>query len=280
MLTTADGELHDDIAVCSAAAGLLRSRRRGVVVATDGSTGGHGASGRAARSSGAPAAARHGKTTDNEQQPSRALWGSLSMRSLPLPARLYVGGVIAARRGAARRVLSRRDARRRPWLFLLLLALSSITSVFKVNLPLARERLDDVGVVRGGLRVAAAARAERDDGRGGGERLQPVHVPHQGAQPASPHALQHGVPGRHRAGGRHASTRCSAACPARSTGRTIAAAARRRRDDLLRRQHAGDRHRDRAVDAADDLQGLERELPLERAELLRRRRRRGRRRRG
>ena len=55
----------------------------------------------------------------------------------------------------------------------------------------------------------------------------------------------------------------------------IAAAARRRGDDLLPHQHADDRDGDRAVDAAVDRQGLERELPLERAELLRRRRRRG-----
>ena len=54
-----------------------------------------------------------------------------------------------------------------------------------------------------------------------------------------------------------------------------AQAARRRRDDLLRRQHAGHRHGDRAVHQPGDLQGLERELPLERAELLRRRRRGG-----
>jgi diguanylate cyclase (GGDEF)-like protein/putative nucleotidyltransferase with HDIG domain len=59
------------------------------------------------------------------------------MKSLPLFARLYVGAVIAL--GAA--LLIRYfpvETLASPWLFLLLLALSSITSVFKVNLPLAR----------------------------------------------------------------------------------------------------------------------------------------------
>ena len=44
-----------------------------------------------------------------------------------------------------------------------------------------------------------------------------------------------------------------------------AEAARGRRDDLLRHQHAGHRDGHRALDAAVDPQGLERELPVERA---------------
>ena len=49
--------------------------------------------------------------------------------------------------------------------------------------PAARaQRIDDVGLVRGGLRVAAAARTERDDDRRRGERVEPVHVPDQGTQ--------------------------------------------------------------------------------------------------
>ena len=59
------------------------------------------------------------------------------MKALPLGARVYVCAVIAA--GAGLLVwcfpLNTFEA---PGLFLLLLALSSITSVFKVNLPLAR----------------------------------------------------------------------------------------------------------------------------------------------
>ena len=195
------------------------------------------------------------------------------MNSLPLAARLFVGGMIAL--GAALLVVCFPvETLRTPWLFLLLLALSSITSVFKVNLPLARERLDDVGVVCGGLRVAAAARPERDDDRRGGERLQPVHVPHQGAQPHVSHALQHGVPGGHRAGGGTGLHSCSAACPGifdwpRSRKPLVGAATTYFVD-----QHAGHRHGDRAVDHAQSiLQDLERELPVERAELLRRRRR-------
>src|SRR5688500_16623174 len=59
------------------------------------------------------------------------------MKSLPLPARLYVGTVIAL--GAVLLVVSFPvKTLGSPWLFLLLLTLSSITSVFKVSLPIAR----------------------------------------------------------------------------------------------------------------------------------------------
>jgi diguanylate cyclase (GGDEF)-like protein/putative nucleotidyltransferase with HDIG domain len=59
------------------------------------------------------------------------------MKSLPLAARLYVSAIIAL--GAAMLVLFFPvETLGRPWLFLLLLLLSSITSVFKVNLPIAR----------------------------------------------------------------------------------------------------------------------------------------------
>ena len=129
-------------------------------------------------------------------------------------------------------------------------------------------RLDHVGLVRGRLRLAAAPRAERDDGGGGGERLQPVHVPHQGTESRVPHPVQHGVPGPDRAGGR------ANLQTARRRARHLRlaahpAAAGRRRDDLLRHQYLCDRHGDRADDPAVDLQGLEREFPLECAELFR-----------
>jgi hypothetical protein len=59
------------------------------------------------------------------------------MKSLPLAARIYVCGIIGV--GAAMLIaFFPRDFDRSPWLFLSLLLLSSITSVFKVNLPLAR----------------------------------------------------------------------------------------------------------------------------------------------
>src|ERR671915_294903 len=59
------------------------------------------------------------------------------MKSLPLPARLYVGTVITL--GAGLLVwFFPVESLASPWLFLLLLALSSTPSVFKVTLPLAR----------------------------------------------------------------------------------------------------------------------------------------------
>src|SRR5687767_15321981 len=60
------------------------------------------------------------------------------MTNLPLLARLYVGGVIALGM-ALLVVLFPVKTLASPWVFLLLLALSSITSVFKVNLPIARD---------------------------------------------------------------------------------------------------------------------------------------------
>ena len=100
----------------------------------------------------------------------------------------------AAPRAALRRRGHRRSARAcsscafpvetlaSPWLFLLLLALSSITSVFKVNLPLARSGSTMSVSYAVDFASLLLLGPERDDGRGGGERLQPVHVPHQGTQ--------------------------------------------------------------------------------------------------
>ena len=97
--------------------------------------------------------------------------------------------------------------------------------------------LDDVGVVRGGFRLAAAARPERDDARRGGERVQPVHVPDQGTQPDPSHALQHGVPGGDGAGRRPRLPRLGGE-PGMFTLADDGQAARRRGDVLLRDQHA------------------------------------------
>ena len=59
------------------------------------------------------------------------------MKNLPLLARIYVGAVIALGAGLLVRFFPI-EAFASPWLFLLLLAVASITSVFKVNLPIAR----------------------------------------------------------------------------------------------------------------------------------------------
>jgi diguanylate cyclase (GGDEF)-like protein/putative nucleotidyltransferase with HDIG domain len=59
------------------------------------------------------------------------------MKSLPLPARIYVCAIIAT--GAVLlAVFFPTEFVGSPWLFIALLLLSSVTSVFKVNLPLAR----------------------------------------------------------------------------------------------------------------------------------------------
>ena len=61
------------------------------------------------------------------------------MKSLPLAARLYVGAMIAA--GAVLLVLYfPRDLLQHAGLFILLLLISCVTSMFKVNLPLSRSQ--------------------------------------------------------------------------------------------------------------------------------------------
>src|SRR3954468_17185422 len=59
------------------------------------------------------------------------------MKALPLAARIYVGSIIALG-GALLLAFFPTQLMGNPWLFLVLLFLSSLTSVFKVNLPLAR----------------------------------------------------------------------------------------------------------------------------------------------
>src|SRR3989337_2707931 len=59
------------------------------------------------------------------------------MRSLPLFARLYVGAVIILGLGLLV-VCFPVETLSSPWVFLLLLALSSVTSVFEITLPIAR----------------------------------------------------------------------------------------------------------------------------------------------
>ena len=73
--------------------------------------------------------------------------------------------------------------------------LSSASAALKVHAAAHHQRLDDVGVVRGRFRVAAAARPARDDARRRRQRVQPVPSEQQGTQPAAPHAVQHGVAG-------------------------------------------------------------------------------------
>ena len=199
---------------------------------------------------------------------------STRMKTLADAARVYVGGVIGL--GAALLVfyfpLQSFSQPGRLWLFVLLLFLSAITSIFKVNLPLTRSgstmsvsyAVDFASLLLLGpnetMLVAAASAYSQCTFRI--KERNPLHrtlfsmaclVITVQAAGAAYHLLG-GVPGP-------------------VSMRDAAQAARRRRDDLLRRQHAGHRDRHRAVDEPGDPQGLERELPLERAELLRRRRR-------
>ena len=139
------------------------------------------------------------------------------------------------------------------------------------------QRIHDVGLVRRGFSVADHSRTQPNDDRGRHQRVEPVHVPDDDEEPAVPHAVQHGQPGDQRAGrrvGLHPAWRDTGRCRARDRGDGEAAGGRRLR--LLRGEYAAGGHRHRAVHPSIDLQGVEREFSLERAELFRgRSRRRG-----
>ena len=87
-----------------------------------------------------------------------------------------------------------------PYLFATLLILSAVDIGLQGQPAPRQERLDDVGVVRSGFHGAHHARPERNDARRRRERVEPVHVPDEDAEPALPDAVQHGVPRDHGAG--------------------------------------------------------------------------------
>ena len=108
-----------------------------------------------------------------------------------------------ARRGAAVvRASSRRTQSTNPVLFVVLLVCSSLASAFKVNLPLASSGSTMSVSYAVDFASLLLLGAERDDDRRRGQRVEPVHVPDAGAIAAAPHAVQHGVAGAHREGGR------------------------------------------------------------------------------
>ena len=180
----------------------------------------------------------------NERDP-----GTFSMRSLAAPRAGLCRRSHPAWSGPVR--VCFRCRRSTPWLLLPLLALSSITSVFKVNLPLARSGSTMSVSYAVDFASLLLLGAERDDARGGGERVQPVHVPHQGTEPLYRTLFSMACLVADRAGGRRG-YQLLGGVPGHARS-TLPEAARRRGDDLLRHQHADDRHGDRALDAAVDL---------------------------
>ena len=160
-----------------------------------------------------------------------------------------------------------------PVWFVTLLLLSSTTSAFKVTLPLARSGSTmSVSYAVDFLSLLLLGPAQTMIVGAISAWSQCTFRMHD-EESAVPHAVQHGEPRHQRAGGRlgvsrarrHSGPRVDAAC-----GDGQAAARRGRR--LLRLQHGADRDGDRACRRTRSLlQGLERELPVERAELLRRR---------
>ena len=194
----------------------------------------------------------------------------VGMRALPSAAQAFIVAVIAA--GAA--ILAWTLPQMRldtPYLFLALLRALERDLGLQGGAALG-QRLDDVGLLHRRLRGAAAARAQPHHDHRGVERLEPVHVPHEADDAALPHALQHGVAGHHRAGGR-LGLRAARRRPRRA-GRLVHRGGRpgRRGHHLLRLQHGAHLGRHRLVDPAAVRRHLEPELPVERAQLLRGRR--------
>ncbi len=195
------------------------------------------------------------------------------MDELPRPARLYVGGVIAI--GLTLMVLRLPDATfAQPVLFLALLILSSMTAALKVHLPLTTSgstmsvsyAVDFASLLLLGPHETMLVAA--------GSAFSQCRPEQQGTQSDSPHAVLGRVAGHHRAGIR-------LRLPPARRRRVLAgvhragAPAGRRGHRLLPAEYRADRDRDRAVDRHPDHQHLAQQLPVERAELLRRRRHRG-----
>ena len=222
---------------------------------------------------------RSGAVVDLEGGLGRALGldgapGPLMCTSSHRPARMYVGTVIAA--GAALLVLRLPVAHfEQPLLFVALFLLSSCRRALKVTSAADDERLDDVGVVRGRFRVAAAARPAPDDARRRGERVQPV--PFEQARSATRCTARSSA-------WRRSSSRCkapgsrSACCRAAPDSDPMTAVARPLvgaatvyfllNTGLIATAIALSTRSERPDD-------VEHQLPVERAELLRRRRHRG-----
>ena len=112
-----------------------------------------------------------------------------------------------------------------------------------------------------------------NDDRRRDECVEPVHVPDNDEKSAVSHAVQHGKPRHQRAGGRRGVPRARRpGGPHVDAARGDGKAAARRGRRVFHLQHDTDRHGDRVFDAPEPAEGLEREFPVERAELLRRRR--------
>ena len=202
----------------------------------------------------------------------RSAWAAL-----PLAAQVYIAGVIAA--GGYVMAAFFPLTYPRPFLFAALLVVACLTSILEGEAgAVGQERVDALGLVRVGADGAAAAGTSRGDGDRRRRRLDPVHVPRRSPLSGALHDLQHGCrsdhdPG-HRPGLRVAGRAGGAAVVLES-----AAAARRRDRGALLRQHRPRRRRDRALGTPAAVEGLARQLSVERSQLRGgrgRRRRRGR----
>ena len=157
------------------------------------------------RRSGRPPRSRRGARAPN----------ALAWSALPFAARLYVAAVIIG--GVVLMVKFFPTTIPHAPSFAALVALSCLTSAWKVNLPLHTEqRLDALGLLRGRSHGAPAARPAAGHGRRRGRRLDAVHVQRQAAVSAVSHHLQHGGRSDHDAGDRSrlpvAPRRAGAAC--------------------------------------------------------------------
>ena len=199
------------------------------------------------------------------------------MKELPLAGPPLRGRRARRRRGGPRHSSARAASSIRGALRRAARSVSSLASALKVNLPLATSgstmsvsyAVDFASLLLLGadetMLVAAASAWSQCTFRT------------QARVAAPPDAVQHGVA---RADGEGDRAGVHAGSAARPPGAPFSLlgdsqAAGRRGHRLLHLQHAAHRDRDRPVDAAVDRARLERELPVERAELFRRRRRRG-----
>ena len=129
-----------------------------------------------------------------------------------------------------------------------------------------QERVDAVGLVRVRADGAAAAGSARRDGDCRCRRLDPVHVQSRSPLSGALHDLQHGGRSDHDPGHRPR-LRVAGRAGGAAVVHESAAAARRRDRGALLRQHRPRRRGDRALGTPAAVEGLARQLSLERSQL-------------
>ena len=201
------------------------------------------------------------RATDEDPPPNALAWSTL-----PLAARLYVAAVIVG--GVVLMVkFFPTTIPRRAVVCRAAGALVPHVGVEGQSSAPHQQRLDALGLLRGRSHGADAARPAAGDGGRRGRRLDAVHVQRQAAVSAVSHHLQHGGRSDHDAGDRSRlpvrSTARPGLLPMASLPKALVGGERH----VLLRQHRPGGRGHRVVHAPEPVEGLARQLSLERTQL-------------